>query len=341
MIEFRHVRLVMRVGFVGAVLLLLNACSQSPAPVAEKPQPAANAFRSAQAPDPFIHPVPSGRISSSFANYIVKSRNRKHHGVDFAAPIGTPVYAASSGVVLIADMGSLSEAFGKAVMIEHGDKFQSLSAHLSRIDVKSGDWVQAGQQIGLVGKTGRATGAHLHFELWQNSVPKDPLLFLPIKAPGRAIAAEPLVPAIAPSLTAKLSVASPKPYAVKSKSSSKKSTKTASTKKAAAKQVKSPTKTAASSKTAKKASTKHSKVAATTKKAAGQQVKKANKTGQTTAKTSKSAVQVTDTKVPAKTTTNTKAKPTATVTAEKPISSANVTEVKALKGESGSSKPHN
>lgn len=339
MIEFRHGRLVIRVGFVGAVLLLLNACSQSPAPVVAKPQPVADAFRSAQAPAPFIHPVPSGRISSSFANYIVKSRNRKHHGIDFAAPIGTPVYAASSGVVLSADMGSLSDAFGKAVMIEHGDKFQSLSAHLSRIDVKSGDWVQAGQQIGLVGKTGRATGAHLHFELWQNSVPKDPLLFLPIKAPERAIAAEPLVPAIAPSLTAKSSDASEKPSGVKSKSSSKKSTKTASTKKPAAKQVASRTKTAARSKTAKKASTKHSKVAATTKKAAGQQVKKANKTGQTTAKTSKSAVQATDTKVPAKTTTNTKAKPT--VTAEKPVSSANATEVKALKGESGSSKPHN
>ena len=71
-----------------------------------------------------------------FAKYIVKSRNRQHHGVDFAAPQGTPVYAASSGVVLNADIGSLSEAFGKVVLIEHGDKLQSLSAHLSRIDVR-------------------------------------------------------------------------------------------------------------------------------------------------------------------------------------------------------------
>jgi murein DD-endopeptidase MepM/ murein hydrolase activator NlpD len=114
-----------------------------------------------------------------FAKYIVKSRNRKHMGVDFAAPQGTPVYAASSGVVLNADIGSLSDAFGQVVLIEHGDKLQSLSAHLSRIDVQIGDFVQAGQQIGLVGKTGRATGPHLHFELWRNGYPQDPLRYLP------------------------------------------------------------------------------------------------------------------------------------------------------------------
>ncbi len=191
MLDFRHVGFLLKLSTAMVLALLLNACSQSPVPVASKPKSVAVPFRSADAPAPFVHPVPKGRISSSFANYVVKSRNRKHHGVDFAAPIGTPVYAASSGVVLNADMGSMSDAFGLAVLIEHGDKFQSLSAHLSRIDVNIGDWVQAGQQIGLVGKTGRATGPHLHFELWQNTIPKDPLLFLPIKAPNRAIAAEP------------------------------------------------------------------------------------------------------------------------------------------------------
>lgn len=191
MLDFRHVGFLLKLSTAMVLALLLNACSQSPVPVASEPKSVAVPFRSADAPAPFVHPVPKGRISSSFANYVVKSRNRKHHGIDFAAPIGTPVYAASSGVVLNADMGSMSDAFGLAVLIEHGDKFQSLSAHLSRIDVNIGDWVQAGQQIGLVGKTGRATGPHLHFELWQNTIPKDPLLFLPIKAPNRAIAAEP------------------------------------------------------------------------------------------------------------------------------------------------------
>jgi murein DD-endopeptidase MepM/ murein hydrolase activator NlpD len=160
-------------------VLMLAACSSAPT-VTQKPVVSAEPqFRSAPPPPPFVHPVPGSRVSSMFAKYIVKSRNRKHHGVDFAAPQGTPVYAASSGVVLNADMGSLSDAFGKVVLIEHGDKLQSLSAHLSRIDVQIGDFVQAGQQIGLVGKTGRATGPHLHFELWRNGYPQDPLRYLP------------------------------------------------------------------------------------------------------------------------------------------------------------------
>ena len=285
MIDYRHVVVVWKVGLVILLIMLLNACSQTPAPVVSKPIPAAVPFRSADAPAPFIHPVPTGRISSSFANYVVKSRNRKHHGVDFAAPIGTPVYAASSGVVLNADMGSMSDAFGLAVLIEHGDKFQSLSAHLSRIDVQIGDWVEAGQQIGLVGKTGRATGAHLHFELWQNSIPKDPLLFLPIKAPHRPIAAEPLVPATAPTLIAKQAKTTKKTAAKKqvhatkskktvaSKVASKHSVKTKSTKKhavktaAANKQVlgqKSTTTKVAKTKVAKTTAktTKHSKTTA-------------------------------------------------------------------------------
>jgi len=160
-------------------VLLLAACSSVPPPTTAPTTPRSPQFQSAPPPPPFIHPVPGARVSSMFAKYIVKSRNRKHHGVDFAAPQGTPVYAASSGVVLNADMGSLSEAFGKVVLIEHGDKLQSLSAHLSRIDVHIGDFVQAGQQIGLVGKTGRATGPHLHFELWRNGYPQDPLQYLP------------------------------------------------------------------------------------------------------------------------------------------------------------------
>lgn len=192
LILVRGVRQISQCSWLFGLVFLLSACSQTQAPVKDSHRAPLPEFRSAAAPAPFVHPVPTGRISSSFANYVVASRNRKHHGVDFAAPVGTPVYAASSGVVLSADMGSLSEDFGLAVLIEHGDKFQSLSAHLSRIDVNIGDWVQAGQQIGLVGKTGRVTGAHLHFELWQNSIPKDPLLFLPIKAPPQPIAAVPL-----------------------------------------------------------------------------------------------------------------------------------------------------
>jgi hypothetical protein len=171
----------------------------------------------------FVHPAPTARISSSFANYIVKSRKRKHHGTDFAAPVGTPVYAARAGVVLSADNTSLSGDFGNAVLIDHGDQFRSLSAHLSRLDVQIGDFVQAGQQIGLVGKTGRATGAHLHFELWQNDVPKDPLLFLPIAESQRLAVKKP--EAAAAPLLAKANKTDAQATILSNQSKNKKSSK--------------------------------------------------------------------------------------------------------------------
>lgn len=164
-------------------LLILAGCASAP-PVKAPPVVEKTVVQQ-RGPVTFVHPLPGARISASFARYIVKSRNRQHHGVDFAAPTGTPVFAASAGVVLSADNTSLSEAFGNAVLIEHGDQLTSLSAHLSRLDVELGQWVEAGQQIGLVGQTGRATGPHLHFELWRGSVPQDPIAMLPLSPSER------------------------------------------------------------------------------------------------------------------------------------------------------------
>jgi len=164
--------------------LLLAGCASAP-PVKPPPVAEKTVTQQQRGPVTFVHPLPGARISASFARYIIKSRNRQHHGVDFAAPSGTPVFAASAGVVLSADNSSLSEAFGNAVLIEHGDQLTSLSAHLSRLDVQIGQWVEAGQQIGLVGQTGRATGPHLHFELWRGSVPQDPIALLPLSPQER------------------------------------------------------------------------------------------------------------------------------------------------------------
>ncbi|MDZ7868596.1 MAG: peptidoglycan DD-metalloendopeptidase family protein [Rheinheimera sp.] len=165
-------------------LCLLAGCASAP-PVTTPTVAEKTVTQQQRGPVTFVHPLPGARISASFARYIIKSRNRQHHGVDFAAPSGTPVFAASSGVVLSADNSSLSEAFGNAVLIEHGDQLTSLSAHLSRLDVQIGQWVEAGQQIGLVGQTGRATGPHLHFELWRGSVPQDPIALLPLSPQER------------------------------------------------------------------------------------------------------------------------------------------------------------
>ena len=85
-----------------------------------------------------------------------------HQGVDIAAPEGTPVYAAASGKVKIAEERG---AWGKLVILEHSDGFSTHYAHLNGYDVKEGDQVTKGQIIGKVGNTGQSTGPHLHYEV--------------------------------------------------------------------------------------------------------------------------------------------------------------------------------
>lgn len=88
--------------------------------------------------------------------------NGTHKGTDYAVPIGTPVTSWKDGVV---SGEPLDSGYGTAVMIEHADGYQSIYAHLSSKDVKTGDSVKAGQRIGKSGATGNVTGPHLHFEL--------------------------------------------------------------------------------------------------------------------------------------------------------------------------------
>lgn len=88
-----------------------------------------------------------------------------HTGVDFAVPVGTPIYAAKDGVVLEAKTGvTWGGSYGDAVVIDHGDGIRAIYAHLSKIEVKPKDKVTEGQQIGLSGNSGNSTGPHLHFE---------------------------------------------------------------------------------------------------------------------------------------------------------------------------------
>ena len=97
--------------------------------------------------------------------------NAFHAGIDFLAAAGAPVGSAGAGrVTWAAPRGS----FGNAVMIAHGRGVRTLYAHLSRIDVTVGERVRAGEQIGLVGSTGRSTGPHLHFEVHLRGASVDP-----------------------------------------------------------------------------------------------------------------------------------------------------------------------
>jgi murein DD-endopeptidase MepM/ murein hydrolase activator NlpD len=107
-----------------------------------------------------------------------KGKLRKAHlGVDLAGTKGTPIYAAHRGLVIFS--GVRYHGFGKLVMLEFSEQWATIYAHLDSFKVREGDWVERGQVLGLMGRTGHATGVHLHFELLHNKVPIDPLLYLP------------------------------------------------------------------------------------------------------------------------------------------------------------------
>lgn len=96
---------------------------------------------------------------------------KKHNGIDFGGDYGTPVVAASAGVVI---KRRWVKGYGKVVYVNHGDGLQTRYAHLQRFNVKLGEKVYAGQRVGEVGSSGRATGPHLHFEARMHGRPTNP-----------------------------------------------------------------------------------------------------------------------------------------------------------------------
>ena len=114
------------------------------------------------------------RVSSGYGMrfHPISGTQQAHLGVDYAAVMGTPVRAVGDGVVSFAGW---QRGYGNVVQIAHKDKQATLYAHLSRIDVKSGQRIEQGSLVGAVGSTGSSTGPHLHFEFRQNGVPQDPL----------------------------------------------------------------------------------------------------------------------------------------------------------------------
>ncbi len=126
---------------------------------------------------PTVRPVAVGYDSSGFGARIdpFTGRRTQHDGVDFVAPVGTPIVAAAGGVVVASEYRS---DYGNMVDIDHGNGLKTRYAHASKVFVKIGDIVKAGERIALVGRTGRATGSHLHFEVHVNDVPQNPVAFL-------------------------------------------------------------------------------------------------------------------------------------------------------------------
>lgn len=125
-------------------------------------------------------PLREGRIAGLF-NARASKGKRRHKGVDLLAPRGTAIYAALDGVVEVVSSGGKGwRGYGKVVFINHNGKFWTLYSHCDIIDVKIGQKVRQGEKIAEVGRTGKASGFHLHFELRDaNGSPVDPMRFLP------------------------------------------------------------------------------------------------------------------------------------------------------------------
>lgn len=140
-------------------------------------------------PMTFEEPLPGFAVNSRFGLRRLGGEPgfRMHKGVDIAAPQGTTIYSAAEGEII--RIGYQPSGYGNFIEVRHPNGMTTMYAHLSRIDVASGDRVLAGERIGLVGSTGYSTGPHLHFE-----VRRDGDQVNPARVVGRTfqVAAEPI-----------------------------------------------------------------------------------------------------------------------------------------------------
>ncbi len=131
---------------------------------------------------PSIRPVINGYIKHG--GYFGKRMDpfldeiRSHYGIDISAEKGTPVYAPAAGVVTKVTYNNSKIGFGLRIEINHGYGISTLYAHLSKIDVNKGDKIKRWEKIGEVGRSGRSTGNHLHYEVAINGKAIDPLNFI-------------------------------------------------------------------------------------------------------------------------------------------------------------------
>ena len=118
-------------------------------------------------------PIDGARLSSGFGmrKHPIRGYMKKHQGVDFAAPKGTPIYAAGDGVI---EMKQRYKGYGKYIRIRHANGYKTAYAHMSKFNKTPGGRVKQGKIIGYVGSTGNSTGPHLHYEVLKNNIRINP-----------------------------------------------------------------------------------------------------------------------------------------------------------------------
>ena len=128
--------------------------------------------------DTFVLPVEGEPFSGVYGSRRVFNGEERswHKGLDIAAPTGTKVFAPAGGIVRLALENSFFN--GNLVIVDHGHQMMTIYAHLDSMAVKVGQKVAAGEQLGTVGQTGRATGPHLHWGLYWRNIALDPMYLL-------------------------------------------------------------------------------------------------------------------------------------------------------------------
>jgi murein DD-endopeptidase MepM/ murein hydrolase activator NlpD len=119
---------------------------------------------------------PLANLARSVGSPFGTRDGRAHEGIDLPAPTGTPVVAAADGEVVYAGDGI--RGYGNLVVLQHPGDLLTMYAHNSALFVTQGQAVRAGDRVAAVGQTGRATGPHLHFEVRQGQIPRDPMSYL-------------------------------------------------------------------------------------------------------------------------------------------------------------------
>ncbi len=119
----------------------------------------------------FIWPV-GGKVTDVFT----EDERKRHAGIDIASPLGTPIKASHAGRVIYSNNGV--KGYGNLIILRHSEEYVTVYAHNQVNLVDEGTWVEKGQIIGKVGRTGRASGPHVHFEIRKNNKPLNPFLFL-------------------------------------------------------------------------------------------------------------------------------------------------------------------